>query len=71
MQEIEDQKVAIFAAFLALLCLAQSCPSVWLAWKIGWNKGGIFNKSAALIILITGELGGNKYISLHELARAL
>ena len=67
---MEDQKVALCAAFLAL-GLAQGCPSVWLAWKIGWNKGGIFNKSAALIILITGELGGNKYISLHELARAL
>ena len=54
---MEDQPTVLFSVFLTL-SLVQECFSLWLAWKIGFNKDGVFNKSAAFIMFITGELGG-------------
>ena len=53
---MEDQTILIiFFAYLSIL-FAQGFPSVWLALKIGLKKEGVFNKSAAFIVFVTGEL---------------
>ena len=60
LKEMLDTTHPMLVMMCLIICLPLSCLCFYLGWKIIRKKGGVFNTSAAIALLLTGRFHPSK-----------